>query len=234
MILTSGSTHMRPLEGVDTDPRHIHELVGQCLRTRELERESISRELRESTAQQLYGLSLQLSTLVLKNNDPDLMPALTAARDMAVALVDDVRLFAESVYPALIGRIGLPPAITMIGRIAAGRLPLDVTVNVERCTAPIPPALAAALYRVAEECVRNVERHAQARTLRLTLITDEHRVQLNVEDDGAGFDVATAERCSAGVGLFQVRELLAHAGGKLSIASSQSGGTRVVATAMLS
>lgn len=228
-----GAVINRLLDRVMSDRIRIHELVGQALRTREVEREKMARELRDATAQQLYGLSLQLATAVRQSKDPEQTEVLASARDISVALVDDVRQFAESVYPALLGKFGLSPAIQMIARHAADRSSIDVTADVEGCREPIPPVLAAALYRVAEDCVQNVERHAKATTLRLTLTSDGRAIQLEVVDDGAGFDVAAALRSSAGVGLFRAQELLEHAGGTLTIASVPGGGTRVAARATL-
>jgi len=228
-----GAVFNRLLDRVVADRLHIRELIGRSMHVREVERECMARELRDATAQQLYGLSLQLATAVSQSKDPDLTPTLATARDMALALVEDVRLFAESIYPALLGKFGLVPAVKMIARNAECRLPLLVTVDVDGCKAEIPPMLAAALYRVADECVSNVERHAGATTLRLVLSADQRTVRLVVEDDGAGFDVADAERSSPGVGLFRARQLLEHAGGTLSIESVPGGGTRVTAAATL-
>jgi two-component system NarL family sensor kinase len=101
------------------------------------------------------------------------------------------------------------------------------------CTKPIPLPLVTALYRVAEEAVRNAENHAHAGTLWITLGCDGREVRLQIEDDGAGFDVVTAERTSTGIGIFRARELLAHAGGDLQISSAPGSGTSVVAKALL-
>jgi signal transduction histidine kinase len=92
-------------------------------------------------------------------------------------------------------------------------------------------ATAAALYRVAQEALRNVERHARAESARLTLRADGAHVILDVTDDGRGFDVAEAEARRPGMGLFSMRERLGLVGGALDVHTSPGRGTRVRARA---
>ncbi len=232
-----GETVNRLLDHVNADRQRIRQLIRQSLRVREAERASIAEELREATAQQLSGLSLQLAAAARDNTDPVVAASLHEAREIASRMVEDVRSVAESVYPGLLGAFGLPAGLQALGRRVAARTTLDVSVDVDGFSEALSPGLVTALYRVADEAVRNVERHSLAGSVWITLSSERAdgrspaRVRLEVEDDGTGFDVEAAERHSLGIGLFRARELLAHAGGELLITSAPGRGTSVVAIA---
>jgi signal transduction histidine kinase len=216
---------------VESDRARIQHLVRQSLKVRETERAGIADELREATAQQLSALTMHLSAAVRECQDPAQAPNLAAARDIAAHMVEEVQGVAEAVYPGLLGEFGLAAALEALGRRVSRRTNLDVSVTTDDDEAPMPLALVTALYRVAEESVRNVERHAHAGSVWISLTHEGDQVRLQIEDDGLGFDVAMAERMSSGIGLFRARELLAHAGGDMQISSAPGSGTSVVATA---
>ncbi len=226
-----GDTLNRLMGRVESDRARIRHLVRQSLRVREAEHAHIAEELREATAQQLSGLAMHLSAAVRECRDPAVAPTLAAARDIATRMVEDVQSVADSVYPGLLGEFGLPAALEALGRRVSRRSSLDVSVSADHEISAMPQALTTAMYRVAEESVRNVERHAHAGSVWVNLWRDGRTVRLQIEDDGTGFDVAEEDRASSGIGLFRARELLAHAGGELQISSAPGSGTSVVATA---
>ena len=221
----------RLMSRVESDRARIQHLVRQSLRVREAEHAHIAEELREATAQQLSGLAMHLSAAVRECPDPSVAPNLAAARDIAARMVEDVQSVAESVYPGLLGEFGLPAALEALGRRASRRSNLAVEVSADREITGLPQALLTAMYRVADEAVRNVERHAHAGTVWINLSREGSAITLQIEDDGTGFDVAAEDRASSGIGLFRARELLAHAGGEMQISSAPGSGTSVVATA---
>lgn len=230
-IVDLGDTFNRLLGRVESDRARIRHLVRQSLRVREAERAGIADELREATAQQLSALTMHLSAAVRECPNPADAPNLSAARDIAAHMVEEIQGVAESVYPGLLGEFGLAAALEALGRRVSRRTNLDVSVTTDGDERAMPLALVTALYRVAEEAVRNVERHAHAGAVWISLTHEGEAVRLQIEDDGLGFDVATADRVSTGIGLFRARELLAHAGGDMHISSAPGSGTSVVATA---
>ncbi|MDE3053106.1 MAG: HAMP domain-containing protein, partial [Gemmatimonadota bacterium] len=149
----------RLLSRVESDRARIQHLVRQSLRVREAEHAHIAEELREATAQQLSGLAMHLSAAVRECPDPAVAPNLVAARDIAARMVEDVQSVAESVYPGLLGEFGLPAALEALGRRASRRSNLAIEVSADREITALPQALVTAFYRVADEAVRNVERH---------------------------------------------------------------------------
>ncbi len=228
-----GEAFNRLLARVNTDRAHVRHLVRESLRAREVERAGLSHQLRETTAQQLAALTLQLAAARNACKDPEAGPMLRAAHEIASGMADDVRRIADSVYPGLLGRFGLYPALEAIRTRARERSGLDVVVDASRCQRALPLGVTTALYGVADEAIRNVEQHACARVAHITLESRENRVELRVEDEGNGFDPDLTERQYNGLGLFRARELLAHAGGDLQVISAPGRGTKVLATALL-
>jgi signal transduction histidine kinase len=226
-----GETFNRLLSRVESDRARIRHLVRQSLRVREAERAGIADELREATAQQLSALTMHLSAAVRECQNPEQAPNLSAARDIAAHMVEEIQGVAESVYPGLLGEFGLAAALEALGRRASRRTNLEVSVTTDGDDRPMSLALVTAMYRVAEESVRNVERHAHAGSIWISLTHEGDKVRLQIEDDGLGFDVAMADRMSTGIGIFRARELLAHSGGDMQISSAPGSGTSVVATA---
>jgi two-component system, NarL family, sensor histidine kinase UhpB len=226
-----GETLNRLMGRVEGDRARIRHLVRQSLRVREAEHARIAEELREATAQQLSAMAMHLAAAVRECEDPAVAPNLVAARDIATQMVEDVQLVAESVYPGLLAEFGLAAALEALGRRASRRSSLEVHVSADPDISTLPQSLMTALYRVADESVRNVERHAHAGSAWVTLSQTGNDVRLQIDDDGTGFDVIEEDRLSSGIGLFRARELLAHAGGHLQISSAPGSGTSVVAMA---
>jgi signal transduction histidine kinase len=155
------------------------------------------------------------------------------ARGIASEMLDDVRNIADSVYPGLLGRFGLYPAIEALGRRARERSGIQVRVDTSRSQRALPLMITTAFYGVAEEALRNVEQHSCARSAIVSIVDQGDAIELVVEDNGTGFDPVAAERTFSGIGLFRARELLAHAGGDLTIITAPGQGTKIIATAAL-
>jgi two-component system sensor histidine kinase UhpB len=221
----------RLLLQIEQDRSRIRQLARMSLEMREAERATLAETLREATAQQIAALSMQLAVAATENSDPQVAARIDAAREIAIEMADDVAAMADSVFPGLLGELGLPAALEALGRRVANRSSMTVTADVAGCRPDLPLPLVRVLFRVAEEAVRNAEVHAHARTLRITLESDEQAVRLRVEDDGAGFDAVAAERDSNGVGLFRAKELLANAGGQIEVATAPGQGATITAVA---
>ena len=200
---------------------------------REIERAELAPELREATAQQLSALQLQLATVERGFGEPDGRIALAESRALSTQLVNDVRRVADSVYPGLLHELGLPAALAALGTRMAKRTSLRVSVDAAHVGEPLPPAVVTALYHVAMEASQNVECHANARSLWITLKVREGMMRLEILDDGKGFIATEATLEENGVGLFEAKELLAHVHGELHVSSAPGRGTYVLATARL-
>lgn len=226
-----GQALNRLMDRVVSDRARIRHLLRQSLQVREAEHARIAEQLREATAQQLSAVAMHLTAAVRECRDPAVAQNLVAARDIAAQMVEDVQLVAESVYPGLLAEFGLAATLEALGRRVSRRSSLEVHVSADPDVPTLPQALMTAFYRVADESVRNVERHAHAGSVWVSLAQDGAGVRMQIDDDGTGFDVLEEDRSSSGVGLFRARELLAHAGGELQISSMPGSGTSVIATA---
>src|SRR5436190_21757624 len=224
------STMSRLLDSVEADRARIHYLAGRSVRARGIEREFVARELRDSFAQSLAGMSLQLAALARSNPDPSVAEALDRTRELAQDLTEEMSSAAETLYPGTLGEFGLVNAIEALARRVSRRSGLNIRINADVKREEFTAQLASALYRVADEALRNVEQHAQATHAVVTMRSNGNLV-LEVEDDGRGVDMQSSDPLQAGLGLFSAKAVLALAGGELQISSGPGLGTRVVARA---
>jgi signal transduction histidine kinase len=228
-----GTTFNLLLDGLVTDRSRVQALATAVIDAGDRERASLARELHDSTAQQLAALVLQLSAAARDSTDPALAERLEMIREQAKATLEEVRLLSHTVHPRVLDDLGLPAALKKLGREVgeASNLGVDVVATDARL---VPATAAAVLYRVAQAAVHNVVKHARAQhvELRLTVTPGENEgtAVLEVRDDGAGFDVADAERRRPGMGLFTMRERVALAGGRFDIESAPGEGTRIIAS----
>ena len=223
------ATMNRLLDRVEADRARIQYLAGRSVRARDIERESVSRELRDSLAQMVSGIALQIAAIRQSPIDAATDRRLESVRLMVEELTDQMRGVAETLYPGTISEFGLANALRALGRVVARRSNVIVEVDAETFSAPLTPAQSGALYRVAEEALRNVTHHSHALHARVILAPQDGGVVLEVEDDGRGIDVTMQDPLQAGLGLFSARAVLALAGGELQLSGAPGKGTRVTA-----
>jgi two-component system sensor histidine kinase UhpB len=204
-MMQLSKTMNRLLDRVEADRARIQYLAGRSVRARDIERESVARELRDSLAQMVSAIALQLAVIRAGNVDEEMQAKVESARQLVADLTDQMRGVAESLYPGT------------IGEFAAA------------LTAPLPPAASGALYRVAEEALRNVAQHSQATHVHVSLSSSDDEVTLSIEDDGKGMDLKSQDVLQAGLGLFSAQTVLALAGGELQVSGAPGRGTRISA-----
>ena len=226
-------TMNRLLDRVESDRARIHYLAGRSVRARDIEREFVARELRDSFAQSLAAVSLELGVAAQSNTDPAVAATIERTRDLAQELTDEMRSVAETLYPGTLGEFGLVNAIEALARRVSRRSGLNIEIKADFKRDSLSPQLASALYRVADEALRNVEQHAQAAQAVVKLRANGE-VVLEIEDDGRGIEMRSTDPLQAGLGLFSAKAVLALAGGELQISSGPGLGTRIVARAPLS
>jgi signal transduction histidine kinase len=149
-------------------------------------------------------------------------------RELLRTALEEIRNVSRSLHPRVATELGLPSALEALGDATQQRSLVDVRVNVDVSGVVIPPALSSTLYRVAQEALRNVERHADASKATVFLRARPGYVELEVSDDGRGFD-GPLEKKNGDSGYAVMRERLSLAGGKLHIDNIPDRGTRVVA-----
>jgi len=231
-VLRVGAMFNILLDSLATDRARMRALASEVIASGDVERAALARELHESTAQRLAALLLQLSAAARDCTDPVLARRLAAARDAAQDLTEEVRFLSQSLHSRVLDDLGLLPALQKLVRDSTNGTGIDGDVDVRLGASELPPGLAAVLYRVAQESVRNAILHASPRRIRIVLHRDAELVTLQVYDDGTGFDVDAFERKASPYrgGLASVRERLALIDGTLEIKSAPQGGTTIVAT----
>jgi len=204
--------------------------VSSVLSSQERERKRIARELHDDTAQALIVLGRRIEMVQEEANDPELAEELEEIRDMVDLALEGVRHFTSDLRPPLLEELGLPRTLRLLGDRIAREEPTDVTVEIIGEPVALSPELELGLYRLAQEALSNVRRHAQARHASIKLIYGMDRIRLQVKDDGVGFSApATPTELvkSGGLGLMGMHERARLFGGKAAITSEPGKGTTV-------
>jgi two-component system sensor histidine kinase UhpB len=200
--------------------RERRESAQRALRAQEAERRRLARELHDELGQTLTGVLLQIDEAMRAPETADL----AAAREGARGSLDDVRRIARALRPDTLVELGLPSALNAL----ATRFTRQTGVAVERHIARDLPALGddadLVLYRVAQEALTNIARHAHAVHVSVELAHTDRSVVLTVDDDGRGIAPYVGPEAR---GITGMRERALLVRGHLRISRSPSGGTRV-------
>ncbi len=203
----------------------LRALGGRLVRVQEEERARISRDLHDELGQTLTGLRLRLTAIEARLGDP---VGAAAQVEQAMAAVDgaveDVRRLAHNLRPPALDALGLATAL----RGHAERWAETAGLTLEVDLAPIePPAdVAEVLFRVGQEALTNVARHADATRVRVALDAADDGWRLQVEDDGRGL---APDARGGGLGLVGARERVEDLGGYLDVEPGAGGGVRLLA-----
>ena len=200
--------------------QHAH-LRAALLTAQEAERGRIARDLHDQIGQSLTALLIGLDRQAER---PD-AAALAELRELTSATLADVRRIALDLRPAVLDELGLAAALQRSARELEERFGVAVSVLVA-LPSRLPGQSETALYRVAQEALTNVARHARAREASVVATAGHGSVQLVVEDDGVGFDPATLAPAEQ-IGLAGMRERMELLGGSLRIESAPGAGCGV-------
>ena len=207
--------------------------IDRAMHAAEEERRRWARELHDDTLQDIGALRILLGA-ARQAGDPALLEqAVDEAIDRLAAQADVLRALITDLHPAALEKLGVGPAIEALVERVRSRAELDVHVEVDldydagRATERLAPEIELTVYRVIQEALTNVIRHAAATTVSLDVDEREHRVTIRVADDGRGFD---ASGDASGFGLVGMRERLARVAGRLTITSAPDEGTSITAT----
>ncbi|QKG58165.1 PAS domain S-box protein [Hymenobacter sp. BRD128] len=195
--------------------RQQQELLSAILSTQEEERRRIAEGLHNGVGQLLYGTRLHLDAL-----PPS--AAVQASRLLLNEAIETTRSISFELTPSILEDFGLEVALQeLVSRIPAS-LPVDL--NLHGLAVPLPALLAIAVYRIVQELLNNVMKHAQAQEVFVQVSREENQLYLSVEDDGVGFDTG-AETSLSGIGLAGIRTRVGLLGGTVSINSRPGRGT---------
>jgi signal transduction histidine kinase len=229
-----GNTLNLLLDAIERDRAHLRRLATQIIQAQDEERSRLARELHDSVAQTIAALVLQISAVRRDYDEGPLAERLDLVRAIAGEALEEVRLLSHTVHPRVLDDLGLPAALEWLARQTREAEGLQIEVVADEVPDELPLVQSSALYRVAQEALRNAVRHAGASQVLLRLTRSPGTLSLEVADDGAGFDVAAAEARRPGMGLFAMRERVALVDGSMEILSRPGSGTRIRASVPLS
>jgi signal transduction histidine kinase len=212
--------------------RHLRSQAAELAASNE--RATLARELHDSVTQALFSMGLTARSLemLLESDPPAARRKLVELRELQRDALAEMRALIFELRPASLEQDGLVQALRNHAAAVRGRTGLDVRVDVEPDPFErVPLAVEEALYRIAQEALHNVVKHARANSVRIALSRSPFRIGVSVEDDGEGFDPARVE--SGHLGLTGMRQRAELAGGELHVVSRPRSGTRIEAFAPL-
>jgi len=205
-------------------------LTAKLLKVQEEERRRIARELHDDLSQRMAALAVEAERLagVLPATLPsDVMDSLRTLHAQAGQIAEDVHGLAYELHPSILDDLGLNAALKAFAQDVSKRAGFPVAFASDQLPAIIPGAIANCLYRVAQECLRNVTKHARASQVTVKLVGSGNWIGLSVQDNGVGFDVDSSR--SGKLGLMSMRERLQAVGGVLHVLTAVGKGTTILA-----
>lgn len=209
------------------------ELLDRVVTAQETERQRIARELHDETGQALtaIGLGLRGASTTLRLDIDKAAANLRQLEGLVVHSLDELERLIADLRPSHLDDLGLPSALRWYVNEVQHRVPLKIGVEITGEPYSIEPQANTALFRMAQEALTNVVKHANATSAKVCLCYEPTAVHLRVEDDGQGFDVAqirSGDRLTWG--LTGVEERTALLGGQCQIVSQPGAGTRIEVT----
>lgn len=215
----------RAAVAVDLSERVSRDAVRRVVEAQELERARLARELHDETGQALTSILLGLKPLEETAATDDARSAIASLRALVVSTLQDVRRLAVELRPSTLDDFGLVAAVERLVdgfREQSGlRVDLEARVGPER----LPSEIETALYRIVQEAMTNILKHAGATRVSILLVRTGGSVAAVIEDDGSGFDASATS--DDGLGLVGMRERVGLVGGRLRIESAGGTGTTV-------
>jgi signal transduction histidine kinase len=206
--------------------RDIRALSASLLNAQEQERRRMAREIHDSVCQHLGVLAAEIGGIAAQLPFPS--PAgrqLQAAQKRALQAAEEARQIARRLHPAILEDLGLPKALQNLCHEFRQREGIAVKLQVPKTIPDTPLDAVTCVYRIAQEALSNIAKHAHAKNVWVRL-NGTRNLRLSIHDDGIGFDPDEV-RGAGGLGLVSMQERARIAGGKVSIQGRPGHGTRV-------
>jgi CheY-like chemotaxis protein len=222
--LQAKTQDLSPSNEVDASDRL---LTAKLLKAQDEERRRISRELHDSIGQYLVAVKMNLGRLRTKLNGQA-----EQEFDLAERMIDDalteVRTVSHLLHPPDLELLGLRASMIWYAEGFQKRSGIKISVDLPESLPRLKPDAETALFRVAQECLTNARRHANASHVDLRMAANADQFQMEVTDNGKGF--SDLENCRQGVGILGMQERLNELGGTLHVESGKGTGSSVIAT----
>jgi PAS domain S-box-containing protein len=205
--------------------------LRRSIEVSEHERRRWARELHDETLQSLGALRVSLGSALRMDSDEGLRRVVDDAVDEIAREIEALRALITELRPAALDELGLPAALEALSERSARTVGLDMDTEVELSSANggrrLSPELESTIYRLVQEALTNVAKHARAEHVRLRVVERNGSIEVVVQDDGVGFDPLSVDE---GFGLLGMRERVAMAGGEIDLRSAPGHGTTMRAS----
>lgn len=218
------------LEEVREGRDQLRYLSRRLLEAQEAERRAIARDLHDEIGQALVAVKLGMEAVVTEGDGPTREQAGAVCRETLDGVLNHVRSLSFDLRPALLEDLGLEAAIRWHVRRQSERGDFIPELAVGPIPRSLPAEVGVACFRIVQEALANVVRHADASRVRIQIELQDGALTIDLRDDGIGFDVGATEASCAtdrGTGLMILRERAILLGGTLSVRSEPGGGTHV-------
>jgi two-component system, NarL family, sensor histidine kinase UhpB len=217
----------RLLDGLAADRERLRQVAARAFRAQESERVRVAHELEGETAQTLSAILLKLR-VARRAPDPRRQERLLdELRDELVGLTDKIRDFAQMLHSPTLAEVGLVGAAEAYARVLSAHAGVSIDVKADDVAGLLSEDGELAVYRIVQEALSNVVRHAGAVHARIHFTRGPGWVEATVRDDGRGFEVDRAEAGQHCLGFFGMRERALYVGGAVEVESAPGAGTKV-------
>jgi signal transduction histidine kinase len=210
----------------DRDAQH-QRLLRMVITAQEDERKRIARELHDETTQSLAVLVMGIESAAQAIRAGGPMPRLDEGKALAVRTLEEVHRLILDLRPAVLDDLGLASALRWYAERCLGSRGIAVRCEIAELERRLAPEVEIALFRIGQEAMNNIARHARAESVLIQMESDGRELRIEIEDDGQGFVVGTAPTDRPHYGLLGIQERAELLGGRATIESAPGAGTRL-------
>jgi signal transduction histidine kinase len=205
----------------------LQDLMAKLFTAQEEERRRIACDLHDDHCQRITALILEVSAMerLLKGISPSLLPRMGAFKEKLNGILDDFRHLTHELHPRHLDTVSLASSMRAYIEEFADYAGLEVEFEEHDVPAHVPMPITICLYRLLQESLGNIRKHAQAKHVSVRLVGDESDLELSVSDDGTGFEYVKNKK---GLGLTSMQERVRPLRGRVCIESHRGRGTTIV------
>jgi signal transduction histidine kinase len=221
-----GAERVRMIQDLEAREEQVRSLAAHLLQAQEEERRRIRRELHDEAGQSMLFLRLHLE-LLEKDAPADLKPRLAEARQTSERIIAEIRRIMAALHSSAVEELGLRAAIRHLSARFRKLYPIKVRLRLNPYDGRLSRETETTIYRVVQESYQNIAKHSGASRVNLLLRSTDILLELNIDDDGVGFEVDRAVAQPKSFGLKGLRERVALLGGRLEVRSSPGHGATI-------
>lgn len=228
-ILHDATEYKKAQEALIESEKKLRALSFELLAAQETERRRISKELHDGLGQALTVMKLKMGFIErkLRPDQDDLKGECEGTLRYIDQVIENARRMSRDLSPSILEDLGLSAALRRLAEEFMRLHEIDFVIEMDRIDHLISEKARIVLYRIVQEALTNIEKHAQAKKARLTIRREQGRVLFEIEDDGRGFEVTQALAAENGLGLATINERVRMLGGLLKLRSRAGIGTRL-------